>query len=58
MVKRRGSDWSNDRYERLAAAYQKLKQDTWKPLAEELGEPWELVEKKVSLIAYSARVAY
>ncbi len=49
MVKRRGTDWDEDRTTRLAVAYKEMREQTWSPLAEQLGERWDHVEKAVSL---------
>jgi Myb-like DNA-binding domain len=48
MLKRRGNDWDEDRNARLAVAYKDMREQTWSPLAEQLGERWEHVEKAVS----------
>jgi hypothetical protein len=48
MLKRRGNDWDEDRNARLAMAYKDMREQTWSPLAEHLGERWEHVEKAVS----------
>ncbi len=50
MLKRRGTDWDEDRTARLAMAYKGMREQTWSPLAKELGERWEHVEKAVSCL--------
>jgi hypothetical protein len=49
MHKRKGNDWDEDRTGRLAVAYKDMREQTWSPLAERLGERWEHVEKAVSI---------
>lgn len=45
MTKRRGNDWDEERTARLARAYKDMREQTWSPLAERIGERWEHVEK-------------
>lgn len=54
MVKRRGTDWDEDRTGRLAVAYKEMREQTWSPLAEQLGERWDHVERAVSDASSSA----
>ena len=53
MTKRRGTDWDENRTARLAMAYKDMREQTWSPLAEHLGERWDHVEKAVSCLAKS-----
>lgn len=48
VAKRRGSDWGIDKLEKLGEEYRLLREQTWKPLAEAMGEKWQDVEKAVS----------
>jgi Myb-like DNA-binding domain len=48
VQKRRGTDWDEDRSARLAVAYKEMREQTWSPLADQLGERWDHVEKAVS----------
>lgn len=50
IAKRRGSDWDSERFERLGTRYRELREQTWKPLADAVGEKWQDVEKVVSLL--------
>ncbi|KAL2014564.1 hypothetical protein VTN00DRAFT_2089 [Thermoascus crustaceus] len=45
IAKRRGSDWDSERFERLGTRYRELREQTWKPLADAVGEKWQDVEK-------------
>lgn len=47
VAKRRGSDWNDERIDRLASQYMQMREQTWRPLAEAVGESWEDVEKLV-----------
>lgn len=49
IAKRRGSDWDSERFERLGIRYRELREQTWRPLADAVGEKWQDVEKIVSL---------
>ena len=46
--KRRGTEWDEARLEKLAIAYKRMRRQIWEPLALDLGEKWEHVEKAVS----------
>lgn len=48
VAKRRGSDWGIEKLEKLGAEYRLLREQTWKPLADAMGERWQDVEKAVS----------
>ncbi|KAL2218606.1 hypothetical protein M432DRAFT_590676 [Thermoascus aurantiacus ATCC 26904] len=45
IAKRRGSDWDSERFERLGIRYRELREQTWRPLADAVGEKWQDVEK-------------
>ncbi|EEP77027.1 predicted protein [Uncinocarpus reesii 1704] len=45
IAKRRGSDWNDERIDRLANQYMQMREQTWRPLADAVGENWEDVEK-------------
>ncbi|WEW58830.1 hypothetical protein PRK78_004298 [Emydomyces testavorans] len=45
IAKRRGSDWNDERIDRLASQYMQMREQTWRPLADAVGENWEDVEK-------------
>lgn len=47
VAKRRGSDWNDERVDRVAAQYMELREQTWRPLAEAVGEDWREIEKLV-----------
>ncbi|KAI2076702.1 hypothetical protein LOZ39_002606 [Ophidiomyces ophidiicola] len=45
-AKRRGAaDWNDERIDRLANSYMLMREQTWRPLADAVGENWEDVEK-------------
>lgn len=48
--KRRATDWDEPRLQSLAVAYMDMRQEIWGPLAKKLGERWDHVEKKVSIL--------
>lgn len=48
IAKRRGSDWNDERVDKVASYYMQLREKTWQPLAEAVGEDWRDVEKLVS----------
>lgn len=48
-AKRRGSDWSDARRERVTHQYMQMREQMWRPLADSVGENWQEVEKLVSL---------
>ena len=50
------NDWDSAKVEALARSYMEFREGMWKILAQELGEKWETVEKKVSKSA-SARMS-
>ncbi|EZF29152.1 hypothetical protein TMEN_8917 [Trichophyton mentagrophytes] len=45
IAKRRGSDWNDERVDKVASYYMQLREKTWQPLAEAVGEDWRDVEK-------------
>ncbi|KAL1954501.1 hypothetical protein VTO42DRAFT_1112 [Malbranchea cinnamomea] len=45
VAKRRGSDWNDERIDRVASRYMQMREQTWRPLADAVGENWEDVEK-------------
>ncbi|EEQ33026.1 conserved hypothetical protein [Microsporum canis CBS 113480] len=45
VAKRRGSDWNDERVDKVASHYMQLREKTWQPLAEAVGEDWRDVEK-------------
>ncbi|KAL1969116.1 hypothetical protein VTN77DRAFT_370 [Rasamsonia byssochlamydoides] len=45
VAKRRGPDWDHEKLERLCREYSQLREQTWKPLADAIGEKWQDVEK-------------
>jgi hypothetical protein len=49
VAKRRGPDWDHEKFEKLCREYCQRREQTWKPLADAVGEPWEDIEKAVSL---------
>lgn len=53
-MKKRGSEWDEDRKGRLAVAYKERREETWMPLAQQLGERWDHVEKVVGLFTIHA----
>jgi hypothetical protein len=53
VAKRRGSDWGIEKLEKLGAEYRVLREQTWKPLADAMGERWQDVEKAVSCPHFS-----
>ncbi|OAX78588.1 hypothetical protein ACJ72_07103 [Emergomyces africanus] len=44
-AKRRGSEWEDERIQKVTRHYNQLRPDIWRPLAEATGENWEDVEK-------------
>jgi hypothetical protein len=48
VAKRRGPHWDHEKSEKLSREYSLLREQTWKPLADAVGEEWEDVEKAVS----------
>ncbi|EEH11129.1 conserved hypothetical protein [Histoplasma capsulatum G186AR] len=44
-AKRRGSEWVDERVQRVTRHYNQLRPEIWRPLAEATGEHWEDVEK-------------
>ena len=47
MEKRKSQDWDSRKLDRLATEYIALRKQIWTPLADRMGETWELVEAKV-----------
>ncbi|KKA25004.1 hypothetical protein T310_0985 [Rasamsonia emersonii CBS 393.64] len=45
VAKKRGPDWDPEKLERLSREYCQLREQTWKPLADAMGEKWQDVEK-------------
>ncbi|PGH18946.1 hypothetical protein AJ80_04273 [Polytolypa hystricis UAMH7299] len=45
VAKRRGSEWDDERVERVTRHYMELRERIWQPLALAVGETWEDVEK-------------
>ncbi|EEH42872.2 uncharacterized protein PADG_07692 [Paracoccidioides brasiliensis Pb18] len=45
VAKRRGSEWEDERVEKVTRHYHQMRRDIWRPLAEAAGENWEDVEK-------------
>ena len=48
LTKRRGSDWNDERMDRVTHRYMQMREQTWRPLADAVGEDWQDVEKLVS----------
>lgn len=49
VAKKRGPDWDHEKLEKLSKEYCQLREQTWQPLADAMGEKWQDVEKAVSL---------
>lgn len=49
IAKKRGTEWDQERLDRLRMRYRELRERTWKPLADATGERWQDVEKAVSM---------
>lgn len=49
VAKRRGPEWDQEKLERLSVEYNRLREQTWQPLAFAVGEKWQDVEKAVSI---------
>lgn len=45
IAKRRGLEWNQDMLEKLSTEYIKLREQIWQPLAHNVGEKWQDVEK-------------
>lgn len=58
VAKKRGPDWDPEKLERLSREYCQLREQTWKPLADAMGEKWQDVEKVVSLNPAPTKGAY
>lgn len=52
IAKRRGSEWDNERIDRITRRYFDMRERMWRPLAEAEGENWEDVEKLVSFLFF------
>lgn len=50
VAKRRGPEWDSEKLERLCRHYTLLREQTWRPLADAIGEKWQEVEKAVSSV--------
>lgn len=48
MDRRNAQDWDGVKLETLARAYMEMRQELWQPLANHIGEKWNVVEAKVS----------
>jgi hypothetical protein len=48
VAKRRGPEWDSEKLERLCRHYNLLREQTWRPLADAVGERWQDIEKAVS----------
>lgn len=47
MERRNADDWDGIKLERLATAYMNMRREIWQPLADAVGEKWNVVESKV-----------
>ena len=50
MEKHRGEEWEGEKLEMLATEYREIRADMWQMLANRVGEKWETVEVKVSML--------
>lgn len=50
MEKNREEKWEGDKIEMLARAYLEIRPEMWKMLADRVGEKWQTVEAKVSML--------
>lgn len=50
MEKNREEKWEGGKIEMLARAYLEIRQEMWKMLADRVGEKWQTVEAKVSML--------
>jgi len=50
MERRNAENWGGIKAETLAMEYMKLRASLWKPLADALGEKWQVIEEKVCFI--------
>ena len=48
LAKARDTDWDDNRVHNVLIIYNRHREDLWKPVAEQVGEKWEDVEKVVS----------
>lgn len=51
IERRQASDWDAEKLDRLAQEYVAMRKEMWDALAAKLGERWNVVEAKVSLVA-------
>ncbi|KAK2731648.1 hypothetical protein FQN57_003189 [Myotisia sp. PD_48] len=45
VAKQRSTDWNDERVDRVASQYMQMRERTWRPLADAVGEDWRDVEK-------------
>lgn len=53
IAKKRGNNWDEAKFEKLGLLYKQLREQIWQPLADAMDEPWEDVEKAVSILIFS-----
>ena len=53
MEKNREEQWEGGKIETLASEYLEIRQEMWQRLANRVGENWETVEAKVSMLLIS-----
>jgi hypothetical protein len=54
MEHKDADDWDNRKLEQLAKEYMAMRREIWRPLADRVGEKWNVVEQKASHCTYAA----
>ena len=55
MEKNREEKWEGGKIEKLAREYLGIRQEMWQMLADRVGEKWQTVEAKVSMLLDNER---